>query len=175
MSINIPKVRPELLKSMEADFGSTIARQIYKNIMDNIYFTLENFPLGTIKLFYQAQTLTDGVTLIDPPNPDIWIKCDGEIIADPNSILNGLATPILDDKFLKHTTQDLEGGQYTIDLRHNHGGWTGYESDGGANSADGGGGAWRPSYHRHSIPTSGKSAEPVIPPYVTFIPYMRYK
>ena len=176
MSINIPKVKPELLKSLEADFGSTIARKIYKTIVDNIYYAKENFPLGMIKFFYQSQPLSDGTTLIDPPNPDIWIKCDGGTVDDPLSPFNGFQTIDPSGLFLKGGELGQTGGSPTFDWSHDHGGWTGYTNDINNYSVDGGGKVYGANgTHRHSIGVTGITSENAIPPYVTLVPYMRYK
>lgn len=113
---------------------------------------------------------------VPTPNDKIWTLCDGHIINDPDSVLNGFAAPDLMGKFLKHTIQDTIGGQQSFSWRHNHTGWTGYRIPPYAPDLQ----FWpfkRPVAvsHRHSIGTSGGYSEQLIPPYAEFQPYMRYK
>lgn len=174
MSVVIPDTRPELLKGLEADFGTTIASQIWKKIAETIAYSHVNCPLGAIRLFYSAQQKTD-LSYVEPPNPNIWILTDGRIINDSESILNGLNTPNLSGRFIKHTLQGMLGGQTTVDLRHNHGGGTTYARSYGFYCADPGGGAEQGSWHNHSIGYDLSTPENFIPPHVKLQAYMRYK
>lgn len=172
MTINIPPQRPEEIKKFESDFGSSIAQYIYKKYIDNMYFAKDNMPIGTIKLFYAQMRTTEGL-FIDPPNPDIWFFCDGRLITNPESPLYNLNTPDLTGRFPKMAPQGEIGGQETVNLQHNHSGYTQYASDSGQYSADPGGGTVGGSYHRHSISNDLSPNENVIPPFVSLQPYVR--
>ena len=174
MKLTPNNIRPESLRSLETDFGSSTSRYIYRKIAAAILFNNESYPIGFIKFFYQQQLQTDG-QLIAPPNPEQWIFCNGDIINDEQSVLHGLATPDLRGLFPKHGEQGNTGGQSSVNLTHNHGGYTHTTSDSGHHNADGGSGAHGGSYHKHSMPNSMTSAENSIPPYLEVQPYMRYK
>jgi len=174
MKLEANNVRPDTIRGLEADFGSSTARYIFRKLAANLLFNHESYPIGFIKFFYQQQVLTDG-NLIPPPNPEQWVLCDGSLISDSQSILDGRNAPNMVGLFPKYDAQDLVGGQNDINLRHNHNGNTAYASDAQDYNTDGGGGSHGGSFHRHSIPSNLSSTENVVPPFAEVQPYMRYK
>lgn len=137
--------------------------------LDGKYFVIYDEG-GSVAIYFDMQGN------VPAPNANIWTICDGHIISDPDSILDGQATPNLMDKFLKHTIQDTVGGAETFNLSHNHGGNTGvtlppqekwlqfFPFKRGVNMA-----------HSHTIGTGGVASENKIPPYAEFQPFIRYK
>ena len=173
--INIPTLRPDLLQSLESDFGSTIASSIWKKIVNNLQWAEKNTPVGTILFFHAEITEADG-TPKDLPNSDLFLFCNGQVVNDSDSPLDGQTIPDLRDLFLKGSdTIATVGGQSTINLAHNHSGNTGVTDDRGGFNADIGGTHTQGSPHRHSIDTRWSSSESIIPKYFTVQAYMRYK
>ncbi len=176
MTINIPQLKPSRIYANESNFGSSAASFIWKKIVNNQNWIEKNIPIGYIIYLYSSQTLANGFP-IDLPNPNIWVKCNGTLISDINSPLNGQTTPDLRNKFFKgNSTIGLLGGQSTINLQHNHGGQTGVTDDRQPDvQADAGGGYNTGAPHTHSINSQLSTVEPIIPPYVELQIYMRYK
>lgn len=175
--INIPSLKPETLRDIEIDFGTSIASSIWRKVVDNYQWVEKSVPVGFILFFYGEITEADG-TPKDPPNPDIWGYCDGSIINDPDSPLNGQALPNLIDLFPKGSdTIGTLGGQSTIDISHSHGGATGATDDTTKPffTADNGNDRREGSLHTHSMNTKWPTDEPIIPKYFSVQPYMRYK
>lgn len=176
MTINVPDLKPTRIYANETDFSSSAASFIWKKIVNNQNWVEKNCPVGFIIYFYASQTLANG-SPIDLPNPSIWHKCDGSLISDSDSPLNGQNAPNLMDKFFKgSSTIGSTGNQTTINLQHSHGGQTGVTDDRSPNyPARTAGGHNTGSPHTHAISTALSSVEPIIPPYVELQIYMRYK
>lgn len=168
-----PPLKPELLTQVETDFGSTICKHIFRKIMFYQLWVNRSLPVGMILSFYGSQEFAGG-GLIDKPNGKFWQWCDGGVINNPNSPLNGQNTPDFKEKFLKGgLTIGALGGQSTINLSHNHGGVTSVENQTGGGGADAGGDAAQGTFHAHSIASNLSSAESVIPPYFETQYYLR--
>ena len=170
--ITIPVANPALLKTFEADFGTSIAQTLWQRIIDHLNWLNTALPVGSVLYFYASQTYANG-SQIAGPGP-CWQLCDGAEITDPNSPLVGQFTPNMLGRFLKGSeTPDQIGGSDTVNLAHNHGGATGAIFDGENNFNSGGdneqGG---PSFHNHTISTDlGVILR--LPPYAELQPYMR--
>jgi hypothetical protein len=176
MTINIPALKPTRIYANETDFGTSAASFIWKKIVNNQNWVEKNIPIGLIIYFYASQTLDTGVP-VAVPNPEIWTKCDGSLITDSNSPMNGQHAPDLRDKFFKGSdTIGSTGNQTTINLQHSHGGQTGVTDDRQPDyQARSAGGHNTGSPHYHAISSSLSTVEPIIPPYVELQIYMRYK
>ena len=173
--INIPQIKPTPLLGLEADFGSSVAASIWRKIINNHTWVERAYPIGSILFFHESITEADG-TPKDAPNPDIWQLCDGSVISDADSPLNGQAVPNMLDLFPKGSTVEQNtGGQSTLNIQHNHGGSTGVTDDRGGRIADTGGDKSTGAPHTHSIDTRWSTAEPIIPRYTALQFYIRYK
>lgn len=172
--IVIPTAKPLLLKALETDFGTTIARTIWKRIQEQEAWVNANVPIGIIIWFYASQTYANSSPIASPNQA--WQFCDGSLISNADSPLNGLNTPDLRGLFPKFV--DTNGGIGTLggipsfSLNHNHGGATQ-----GASSCDGsgsnpGGDHGSGGYHTHSI-GGDLGTYNVLPPYIDLQPYVR--
>jgi len=172
--IVIPQIKPEVIKGLEVDFGSTVSAAIWRKTINNHTWIERAMPVGSIMFFHEAIREADGDQK-SPPNPNIWKLCDGLVVNDPESPLNGVAVPNMMDRFPKgsHTGRQT-GGQYTINLNHNHGG-TGYTDDRGGRSADVGTDHSTGILHNHSMSSAWSTSETMIPKYTALQPYIRYK
>lgn len=173
--IIVPSIRPDTIKGPESDFGTSIAASIWRKIVNNHTWIEKSLPIGSI-LFFQASTTEANGTPIDPPNPNIWTICDGSVINDIDSPMNGQATPNLKNKFPKGASTDLiNGGNSTINIQHSHGGRTGVTDDRADVVADIGVDHSIGAPHYHSINNQWSTAEPIIPKYFAVQAFIRYK
>ena len=173
--IVVPSVKPSRLLGLEVDFGSSVAASIWRKIINNHTWVERAVPIGFIMFFYEQITEADG-TPKDPPNPDIWKFCDGSVINDLDSPLNGQLTPNMADLFLKGSdTEFLTGGNATVNIQHNHGGQTGVTDDREDPIADIGANFPTGAPHFHSIDNRWSTAEPIIPKFTAVQAYIRYK
>lgn len=174
MSIIIPTIKPLPLQGLEADFGTSVSASIWRKVINNHSWVEKAFPIGTILFFHESITEANGDPK-DPPNPDIWIFCDGSIISNVDSPLNGQATPNMVDLFLKGSTTDLlTGGNATLNIQHNHGGQTGITDDRADFIADDGADHSTGAPHYHSIDNRWSTSESIIPKFNALQCYMRY-
>ncbi len=176
MTIPVNEFKPEVLRGMESDFGSSISTFIWNKIIRSHAWTEKAVPIGYIMYFFKAQEDAGG-TPIDPPNPDIWAYCDGSLISDSDSPLDGQNTPDLRNFFLKGSDSAIgtTGGQETIDIEHNHGGGTGFTSDAINGNADSGSDHETGSLHNHALFNSWPTDQTVIPVHFEVQAYMRFK
>lgn len=176
MTIKTNIIRPETLESHETDFGSSIAKSIWEKIANFHNWTESAIPVGYIMFFNGSRTYANS-SPIALPNPNLWVLCDGQVINDPESPLNGVATPDLRKKYLKGgTTIGNTGGQETINLAHNHGTTLMFANDESGRSNARTGGDYRAgSSHTHTIATRWSSAESILPPTMELQFYMRKK
>ncbi len=173
--IYIPNIRPETVKNLEVDFGSSISVSIWLKIINNQNWVEKNLPIGALLFFYRSMTKAD-LTPIELPNSNIWIELNGQTVNDIKSPLNGQILPDLRDKFLKGSeTYGLTGGQTTLNLVHSHGGLTGITDDREEKNADEGNAYNTGSPHYHVIGQAWSSAEPIIPKFFSVQTYMRFK
>jgi len=119
-------------------------------------------PIGTIIAFDKTFT---GV----PTLPAGWLECDGSVISDAESPINGQTLPDLngDNRFLRGNTMSATTGGDT----HTHTGTTGYPSVQSSN-AKVGTFANADAYHVHTFTTASATLEP---PYYNVVFIMRVK
>ena len=174
--IEIPELKPQSLKSHECDFGTSISKYLWNKVINNHAWVERNIPIGFIMYFHGSRTFANG-NPITPPNSDIWVLCNGDLISDIDSPLNGQATPDMRNLFLKgSSTIGQLGGQDTINIAHSHSGITGITNDRHViDTADNGGDANTGAPHYHTINSVWSSSESVIPPYIELQMYMRKK
>ena len=167
-------LRPKRLLTHEVDFGTTVCPSLWLKAINNLKFVEKSFPIGYVLFFYASQTNISG-NAIDKPNPEIWKELDGRVVNDIDSPLNGITLPDLRNRFLKGSnTYGSFGGQETINLSHNHGGLTNYFNN-RTSGADSGNNHTGGSNHAHPIGSNLSSNENVVPPFVSFAAYVRYK
>lgn len=119
--IEIPTTRPATIAAIEKDFGTTIATSIWLKVINNHTWVERNLPIGFCIQFDRSINVAAGSPLPDP-NTDIWIFCDGTLINDAESPLNGQNVPDFRNQFLKHDdgAQFVTGGALNTDLSHTH-------------------------------------------------------
>lgn len=180
MSILIPGVRPELLRNIETDFGTTIAEAIWRKILDNINWMNAQLPVGLVMFFYSdiryAQTTLDNPGFIAAPGPS-WKAMDGSVVNDPLSPLNGVTIPNLLNYFPKHAQDGqigIIGGHPTVTIYHDHGS-TGYTDTNEHNRTTDNNPEQRgPNVHNHGI-FAEQWTIANIPLYFTLQPYIRIR
>ena len=169
----IPNLKPDVLSKIESDFGTTIAKHLWTKVIQYQEWFNKSIPIGYIMPFYGAQEYATG-GLITGPDSSYWLWCDGQTVLNANSPLNGQLTPNLKEIFLKgNVNPGLFGGQYSINLRHDHGGATGFETDNGSPIADNGIDHDNGTPHHHYIAPDWNTNESVIPPYLETQFYLR--
>lgn len=173
--IIIPTVKPEILKALEADFGTSISASIWMKLINNQNWIEKSLPIGALLFFYNSQKKADS-SAIERPNANIWIELKGQTISDPNSILNGQTLPDLRDLFLKGSNvQGTIGGQSTINIQHSHHGRTGYTDDRQEQNSHRGTDFQTGASHYHALSLEWSTAEPIIPKFFSMQTFMRFK
>lgn len=176
MTIEIPTKEPELIKTVESDFGSTIAQAIWLKIVNNQTWVERNIPLGFILHYFASQPVGSGLS-VDPIDLDLWKFCDGSLISDADSPLNGQNVPDLRQRYLKGSaTVGTVGGSNTTNLLHSHGGLTGVTDDRQPNfQADNNNDKATGNPHTHPIFADLSSVETIQPLTTDIHCYMRFK
>jgi len=116
---NDPEMTPrqKILPSFQASAANKLV-VTYANQSRGEFGVNNLVPIGGVISFYG-----------DPANlPENWKVCDGSVINDPESPLNGTTLPDMRAKFVRgeeNATRNLEsgantGGSDTIDMRHQH-------------------------------------------------------
>jgi len=173
--IEIPTFRPELIGSLESDFGTTIASSIWLKIINNHAWVERNIPIGFLLPFHRDLQPVSGPALPDPTS-DIWQFCDGTVISDSDSPIDGQAVPDLRSSFLKGTsgTQFVTGGQETISLFHDH--ITGFTDNRQPDTqADNNNDLQSGIVHNHPVTNDLSLLEDIVPLHIEYHIYMRYK
>lgn len=157
---------------LEIDAFSTIAQATWQKAAGIIEYANKSFPMGMLLFFYASQE-----NLPEQPDPKYWKYCDGSTIVNANSIYNGVASPDLRGRFFKHPgtgdTFPILDGSDTINIAHDHGGFTGPGADFGETQLDNGeerAGAF--GTHIHSI-ASSSGVITIIPAYREAQVFMR--
>lgn len=175
MTVKTNLLKPERLQSHEVDFGTSIAQSIWNKVADYQNWTNSNIPIGYLLFFHGSQTYPNG-TLIPKPNPNLWHLCNGSIINDPDSPLNGVTPPDLRKVYLKGgSVIGNTGGQTTINLSHNHSTTLVSTNDKGNINGSSGGDYKGGTAHTHTINTQWSPTENIIPPTREIQIYLRKK
>ncbi len=170
--ITVPIQKPAKIKNNATDFGTTAAQAIWRDIIRAMNWYDKCLPVGIIMSWYQSQRFADsgihpGGDPIPFPSLD-WKFCDGSIISEALSPLNGQNVPDFRNRFLKHgSTIGSLGGNGNLDLRHYH--TVASEPMRDAQRLDFGGERGYAIDHYHTISTDLFVANN-IPPYV----YLQY-
>jgi hypothetical protein len=173
MTIPFSVQKPALLRSIETDLGTSIAKGIWGRLKDQLQWINESIPLGGVYFFYDSQTYANGSPIADPNS--CWQFCDGSPIVNPNSPMFGQNTVDLRDLFGRGGTlaEFTLGGQSTINLDHDHDATTTAQSalNNETQTRSGNAGmAW--GTHTHPVSLQLLTV-PNIPPFVELQPYMR--
>lgn len=173
--INIPILRPALVGSLEADFGTSIATSIWQKTINNHAWVERNLPIGFCLQLHRDIQPVSGPALPDP-NSDIWQFCDGTLISDSDSPLDGVNVPDFRDKFLKHLTGGpfTTGGSETVDLSHANA--ISFEDNRQPDfQADSDNEAPAGASHNHASSLDLSPTENIIPLNIRYHIYVRYK
>lgn len=172
--IESPIVRPQTITSLEQDFGTSICTSIWLKLINNHAWVDKNIPVGfLLSLFRDIQPVSDPA--LSDPNPDIWQFCDGTVINDSDSPLDGQAVPDMRNLFLKGASgvQFSTGGQSSIDLTHTH--VIGINDNRtGLNRVDNNNDRQSGGPHDHPL-SNDWGVFPVLPLYAQYHAYVRYK
>lgn len=109
----------EKFSDVEKDQFSSIAEATWKKAAYLLEYLNKSYPIGMLMFFdkFIAPTTT--------PDPNYWKFCDGSVISNVNSPMNGETTPDLRNKFIKHPNGNItpmtSGGADSINLNHTHG------------------------------------------------------
>lgn len=149
--------KPKKFTSVETNFGTTIAKGLWIQAAQMLEYVNKSYPIGMLIYFYGSQA-----GLPEQPDPRFWKFMDGTAITNPDSPLYGISFPDLRNKFIRNPapgeSQGSTGGVSSIDLSHNHTGYTLYTDDTGPilTALDFGGDNLHAvgSNHRHTIDTT---------------------
>jgi len=173
--IEDPVVRPDIIGGLEQDFGTSIASSIWLKIINNHAWVQKNIPIGFLLNLHRDIQPVTGPALSDP-NSDIWIFCDGSLINDADSPLDGQNVPDMRNRFLKHssTSEFLLGGNSTTSLLHTHvigqvdDRQPDFQADNQTERVSG-------VLHDHPVTNDLSAAENIIPLHILYHVYMRFK
>jgi hypothetical protein len=162
MGVTTPKTVKKF-RDLEADFGTSQAQALFQKAAQTVNYINACVPVGKILLFHATQdNLPEGI------DTRYWQKMDGSAVTNPLSPLFGQTLPDLRKRFWRHPTTGETvhtlGGANTIDLTHNHGGYTGYTDDRDDFQMDNGEEKHEANVHRHSI-ANGSGVVSTIPQY----------
>lgn len=162
----------ERFSDLEMDAFTTIAQANFQKAAGILEYINKCFPVGMLLYFYGSQS-----ALPAQPDTRYWKLCDGTAVSNANSVFNGVTLPDLRGKFFKHPatgdTYPAIGGSNSVNLAHNHTGFTEYNSDYGSLDMDDGGERGAAfGNHRHTISSSMGSVS-TIPAYREAQVYMR--
>lgn len=165
-SVNASKFR-----DLEKDFSTSIAQALWLKASQNINSLNKAYPVGMLLFMVNSQS-----NLPATPNLGFWQLCDGSVVSNANSPLNGQTLPDLRNKFIRHPQAgDIlfsTAGQDTVNLSHSHGGSTGSASDRNDFQLDNGGEVMEAGDHSHSI-GSAIGVVSTVPSYLELQCYVR--
>lgn len=163
----------EKISSVESDEFSSVAVSTWGKAARLIEYLNKSYPMGML-MFFDASL--DNLPAM--PNPNYWKFCDGSVIVNANSPMNGQNAPDCRNKFIKHPqTGDptlVTAGSDTVSSPHNHGGVTGVGSDADALRLDDGQEhGFAIGNHTHSIGGSSNDVTSTVPLHRFLQVYMR--
>lgn len=137
-------------KDLEKDFGTSNAEALWKRAIQLMTYVEKSNPVGMLMFIHATQSNIPSL-----PDSQYWQLCDGSVVSNANSPMNGVTLPDLRDKFVRHPSsgeiQLSSGGQDIQSLQHNHGGFTGFTNPQEFLQMDNGGDRVETSNHRHTI------------------------
>ncbi len=111
-------------KSLESDFGTSIAQDIWKRVIQVSNYIDKSYPLGMVLFFHGTQ---DNLPAF--PSGSYWKELDGTAVNNVNSPFHGGTFPDLRDRFIFNpATGDISNiiaGSDFLPIPHEHGGFTG--------------------------------------------------
>lgn len=157
---------------LEKDIFTTIAQANWQKAAAILEYVNASYPVGMLLFFFGSQD-----NLPAQPDSNYWQFCDGSVVSNVNSPLNGVALPDLRNKFMKHPSTGqpvlVTDGADSVNLSHNHGGTTGGNSDYGEIALDiGVDSGIAAGNHSHSISSSMGSVS-TVPAHLEVQVYMR--
>jgi len=158
--------------SLEMDFGTTICPALWVKAAQLAQYVNASFPIGMLMFFEGSQE-----NLPAQPDSARWAFLDGSVVSNAGSPFNGVTLPDFRNKFFRHkTTGEVVmsvDGSNTINLAHNHTGFTGYASEWDSLKLDNGDERGQAiGSHRHTI-ASALGAVTTIPGYHAVQCYVR--
>lgn len=162
MAIIVPPIFTPIVEE-EVHYPHTVSEEVVRKLAHNMNLLGKLCPLGSIRAIQLNQ---HGV---QAPDPILLQLCDGSEITNPISPLRtvGLAqkfTPNMTGRMVRgapDTVSNNFGGNFTIDLSHDHNGNTGLS--GGSIKGEEGDEKTSRQNHRHPIVTDMSNVEPVNP------------
>jgi hypothetical protein len=173
--IVIPAIKPQLLKQHEVDFGTTASENLVKRVVEFLNFVEKSLPIGIIIFVYQSMTDSNGNQIPLPSSN--WKFCDGSLVTNTQSPLFNQHVPDLRGRYLKMsaTNQPIGtlGGNSSVNLTHNHGGWVWHFTDLEGNwDTDNGSAMPQGDSHTHQI-YNDLGIYQLNPQHIVLQPYMR--
>lgn len=143
--------QPGFIDDDLAKFGELTSVELFNAVAQNLNYLIDSSAPGTI-----IPIMID-FPGTPTPNPALWQACEGGFVTDSLSPLVGQAVPDMRDKYLKGAASlgqsGQTGGSNSIDLTHNHTGFT--DLDGVDPSVvESGGNFPENKDHTHSIPSA---------------------
>ena len=96
---NSNSVNATRFADLEKDFNTTISQALWLKAAQNINSLDKAYPIGMMLFMINSQS-----NLPSTPDASRWQLCDGSVVSNANSPLNGETLPDLSNKFLRHPT-----------------------------------------------------------------------
>lgn len=166
---NLTKVQK--FSTLEKDFNTSVAEALWKKAIQTMNYIEKSYPVGMMLMFHATQSALPHV-----PDSKYWKECDGSVVSNANSPLNGVTLPDLRDKFFRHPSSGdtvmTSGGVNSVNLAHSHGGVTGTVDNRQFGQEDGDDHQDVSTPHAHSI-SSDMGSVSTIPLYIALKIYIR--
>lgn len=159
--------------SLEQDFGTTICPALWLKAAQLAEYVNASYPIGMV-LFFEG----DQDNLPAQPDPRFWQFLNGSTVSNANSPMNGTVLPDFRGKFFRHpaTGQAFQSiaGADSIDLTHNHEGFTAPDNDNDSLLLDNGDSIRQAiGRHRHTMSNSTLGSVTTIPAHHELQCYVR--
>lgn len=162
MSVTTP-ITVKKFRDVERDFGTSIAQALMQRAAQTINYLNASVPVGRLMVFHATQD-----SLPEMVDTQYWQLMDGSTVTNTLSPLLGTVLPDLRKRFLRQQvdaeTNGSIGGSNTVDITHNHGGYTAYNDNRDDFQMDNGEERKEANLHRHQI-LSGSGVVSTIPQY----------
>lgn len=161
----------EKFTDLQKDFGTSIAQSLWLKVGQLQNYINDSYPIGMLLFMVNSQDEL-------PATPDLnyWKFCDGTVISNANSPMNGQAVPDFRNRFWRHqqTGEILlsVAGNDSLNFAHNHGGVSSSDPWFGTIDMDTGGERALPIPHSHPI-ASALGVTSMVPPYFAVQVYVR--
>lgn len=159
-------------KSLESDFGTSVANDIWLRVAQMCSYIEKSYPVGSVMFLHETQD-----NLPATPDSKYWQELDGSTVSNANSPINGATLPDFRDKFMMHPVSGdvilSSSGNDSLSFAHDHG-YLGYETGNADNQLlDNGEGRVEIQTHRHSMSSSSTPSFSTLPLYRALKCYVR--